>query len=199
MSDKVILVDLDGPVYPFAEHMAILIATTQLVQYTAQELMDLYKNWSMWEDWGVEKGQFFWCMDKWIQEGIIYAGLVQGKIMEPVAGSRQALWALSDSGWEIHYVTSRLNRPGLNTKVVVNSISWLAATGMPLDSLTFTDGKQRISGDVIVDDREDHLFQHPAALRFLFPLPHNRALASNFEYEKLNDVSPWDEVLEKIL
>ncbi len=195
-TDKVILVDLDGVVYGWVEHMAMLFATTTLTNYSAPELMNLHRSWEVWEDWDIPKGEFNHYWDHWIREGIMYSGLFGDRRIEPILGAREGMWKLSDNGWHIHIVTSRFDRSGLHEEAAMSTVAWLADTGIPYDSLTFTADKHNIMGEVIVDDRAHNLINHPAPIHYLYPAQHNQSLTSNEEYVILDYDSPWGDLTD---
>ncbi|KKM23161.1 hypothetical protein LCGC14_1618070, partial [marine sediment metagenome] len=95
---KTILVDLDNVVYDWVQSMADWLRTNNAV-HPSRYLVDEYRSWEVWEDWGIPKGEFMRWWRLGIETGVIYA---QGKL---IPGAQNALWALSDAEWDIHIAT----------------------------------------------------------------------------------------------
>lgn len=193
----VILVDLDNVVYDFVATMAHLLSDNGVVQETAETLVQLYRTWEVWDDWGISKGEFM----RWWQKGI-QGQHMYGKGLE-VKDATASLWRLSDAEWHIHIVTDRLNHFGLHREVVASTSAWLHQLGIPYRSLTFTSDKHAIKTEAIVDDKPTNLINHPASSRFLFPSPHNLALRLDEDRESdgftiLAADAPWDDLIERL-
>ncbi len=195
--DKVALLDLDGCIYPWVEHMSILISSAQVVQYSALELMGLHRSWNVWEDWGIPKEEFDHYWMAWVAEGIMYSGRIGDTRIEPNPGAREAMWKLKEEGWLIHIVTSRLHRQDLNEQVLTATSYWLRISGLPYDSLTFTEDKHNILGEAIVDDKIDHLIGHPAPKRYQYPSQHTQS-KSGEAYEALSADDPWGDLTDRL-
>ncbi len=198
MKRKHILVDLDNVIYPFVEYMAMVMS--QSTEAGSEEdpnaLMNLYRHYELWEDWGIPKGQFIFWWERAIENGLYKQG-------NPYAGGVSALWQLSDAEWDINIVTSRLNKFRLHDEVVVNTAEWLKLYGVPHRHLTFTHDKWRIQADAIIDDVPANLVGHNAHLKFLYPAPHNREwvkgkwpLAEGIIV--LGEEYPWSELVEQL-
>lgn len=196
---KTLLVDLDNVVYPWAEVMAHLTAIGGLSNSYPQDLMAAYKTWSIWDDWQIPKGGFDRVWEKGIETGQMWG--VNGDMAAfPLPRSVQALWTLSDREWHIHIITHRLNKFRLHDKAVLNTAEWLKWANIPYRSLTFTENKHVVLGDVLIDDNPQNLIEHPAPVKILYPAPHNRdfevgdtGIKTLFEGEGLY---PWDEIVE---
>lgn len=203
---KVVLVDLDNVVYPWAEAMAHLVVMAGLSGSHPSELIQLYNNWNVWDDWGVPQGSFDFVWEKAIQDGMMW-GVNEGMTAFPMPGSVKALWELSDREWHIHLVTHRLNKFRLHDEAVVNTAEWLRKFNIPYRSLTFTHDKHQIHGDVIIDDNPDNLIGHPAPKKILYPAPHNRDFAADPLENNVDGIiylqddpqlSPWTEITEML-
>lgn len=192
MSKPHILVDLDNVLYPFAKVMSDVIWENTDTSHSPITLRKLYKTWNIWDDWDVPKGQFDWWWEKAIRDGDMYA---KGK---PIFNGVKAMWKLSDMGWHIHIVTSRLNKFRLHDQSVRATADWLAEYGIPYRSLTFTAEKYRILADVIVDDNPHNLNNHPAPEKFLFPAPHNGDEQTPEGIVRLKKQAPWDDLIERL-
>jgi hypothetical protein len=195
----VILVDLDNVVYNFINVMAVIVSTYLRPDYDPNQLVQLYRSWEIWEDWGIPKGQFDLVWERGIRDGAIYGAADGNPAAAPIEGAREALWTLSDAEWHIHLVTSRLNKFRLHDQVVENTVQWLKGWGIPYRSLSFTEDKHAITGQAIVDDKASHLIGHPADNRFLFPAAHNTDdRIETPEYTVLSEDFPWDELVETL-
>ena len=194
---KTLLVDLDGPVYPFVEHAAIMLRSHQYTSLDAQQLMDLYHTWDFWADWGIPRAQFFHHWEDWIRDGTFYSGqITPDKWLEPVPGSREALWQLKDAGWNIHILTARLDMAGLETEAVTSTAEWLRKTHIPYDGLTFVKSdKSWFDADAILDDLPRHLTESMCPERYLFPAKHNVKDMDEEEYVLLNRENPWPDLV----
>ena len=194
---KTILVDLDCPVYPFIEHMAIMLVAHRFTPYDSMQLMDMYKTWNVWEDWGIPKGEFDMLWTKWVEDGTFYSGRVtDSKWLEPVPGARDALWELSDHDWKIHILTSRLNHPGHYEKTITSTMGWLQKTGIPFHGITFVEeDKSFIEADVIVDDKPEHLYESLCPERYLYPAKHNTNARNEGEFAVLDRTNPWPDLV----
>ena len=194
---KTILVDMDGPVYPWVEHMAIMLVAHGFTQYDSVQLMDLYKSWNIWDDWGIPKGEFDLLWDRWIQDGTFYSGrITKDKWLEPVPGAREGMWKLHDAGWEIHIVTARLDRPGHQSKSIISTIEWLKKCVVPYDTITFVNAdKSMIEADAILDDKASHLTESLCPERYLFPAKHNTNDRQEEEYMTLDRENPWADLV----
>lgn len=200
MDRKVVLVDLDNVVYPWAEVMAMLVTMEGLSNNMPAELIQLYKSWEVWEDWDIPESAFNRVWERAIISGDMW-GVGDRIQARPIQRAAKALWKLSDQEWHIHLVTHRLNKFRLHDQVVKNTAEWLEWTNIPYRGLTFTEDKHSILGDAIVDDNPRNLAGHSAPIKLLYPAPHNRAAWENdeipggiqvlFEDESL---FPWDEV-----
>lgn len=196
---KRILIDLDNVVYPWAQHAATLLSFEGLTHYTVEELVQLYHNFEVWEDWGIPEGMFNWWWEQWIRRGLMYRGRVNEHLhFTALPGAIEGIWALSDDGWDIHLVTARLNKFRLHDQSVINTVEWLRDEGIPYRKISFTDDKHSILGDVIVDDQAHHLIDHPAPMRFLYPAAHNVMVRdpADGEYATLDEVRPWEDLVE---
>lgn len=174
MQRPTILVDLDNVVYDWAKSMAIWLLNNHVLEAKAtrsypvvEDYMRSYTSWSVWEDWGIPKGEFI----RWWRLGI-EAGKIYGK-GPLIAGSRDALWRLSDAEWDIHVATSRLTKFGLHDKIITNTATWLYDNNIPYRNIHFTDNKKAIIAQAIVDDRADNMGDMHAQI-YEFPANHNK-------------------------
>jgi hypothetical protein len=207
---KTAIIDLDNVVYPFAEVMASIISGNTDVTHAPSELVQLYKSWAIWDDFGVPQGQFDWWWEQGVRSGAVWGTALQ---VPPIPGAAQALWELSDREWHIHIATSRMNKFRLHDTAAKNTVEWLAQHGIPYRSLSFTSDKHAIIADAIVDDSPDHLVGHNAGIKILFPSPHNLAWVTDRDtvnrqvtvddtiihvpvFDSQYGTSPWTEVLE---
>lgn len=201
---KTVIVDLDNVVYPFVEVMAGIIAGNTDITSTGTELVQLYKSWNIWDDFGVPKGQFDWWWERGVKEGAVWG--IEHRMVPPIPGAARAMWELSDREWHIHIVTSRVNKFRLHDTAIINTTAWLKKHGIPYRSLSFTDDKHAIIADAIIDDSPAHLVGHNADIKILFPSPHNRQWAEENEGDHPDvhmpvadptyQTSAWTEVLE---
>lgn len=193
----IVLVDLDNVVYPFASVMASVISGSTEVNQSPESLMKLYKSFEIWDDWGIPKGVFDFLWERAIQQGYMWGTEMK---VSPISGAQTGLWKLSDAEWHVHIVTSRLNKFRLHDIAVQNTVKWLATWSIPYRSLSFTDDKSFIQGDVIIDDQINHLAEHPAPIKLLYPAPHNESLDRIPDgVQRLTsdpDLSPWDEIVD---
>ena len=200
MSDKTILVDLDGVCYPWVQQMATLLAYENQVDYNPDELIKLYNKWEVWENWGMSKNRFNWLWAQYIKDGRMYRGKVNKYVrFTALPGAIEGLWNLSDADWDIHIVTARLNKFRLHDQSILNTVKWLREEGLPYRKISFSDDKHAILGEAIVDDQAKNLIDHPAPMRFLFPAPHNMGERESNEYVTLDAINPWDELVELLL
>jgi len=193
----IILVDLDSVVYDWVHIAATIMYEVGVTDLHPRELLDLYRSWEVWEDWGIEKGAFFYWWKRAIEKGDMYG---KGKDID---GARNGLWSLSDAEWHIHIVTARLNMFGLHHSVVQNTAEWLMLAGIPYRSLSFTEDKHLIYGDAIIDDQAANLVDHPAPTRYLFPGNHNLKdrtgpLVDEGQYTVLDVDDPWEQIVEEL-
>ncbi len=198
---KHILVDLDNVLYPFVEYMAMVMS--QSTEAGSEEdpnaLMNLYRHYELWNDWGIPKGQFTFWWERAIDKGLYKQG-------NPYSGGVTALWQLSDAEWDINIVTARLNMFKLHDQVVVNTAEWLKFYGIPFRHLTFTHDKWRIQADAIIDDDPKNLIGHNAPLKFLYPAPHNLGFRQDPKTHDfiedgiviLGEEYPWSELVEQL-
>ena len=204
---KHILMDLDNVVYPWAEVMAMVVAMNTEIADDPDSLMKLYHTWRVWDDWGIPEGQFRLWWERAIKEGIMYSsgpiGPAGGVYGYPLQGAVSALWQISDAEWHINLCTSRLNMFRHHDTAVENTVKWLQQFGVPYRSLTFIDEKDRITADVIVDDKPSNLI-HNAPLKFLYPAAHNREWLKAYERLDHQDIIilgeeyPWSELVEQL-
>lgn len=207
---KTLLVDLDNVVYPWAEVMAVLVAKEGLTDRHPAELLQLYKSWSIWDDWQIPKGGFDFVWEKAISDKEMWGVGNEGArsiTSHAIMRASTALWTLSDREWHIHLITHRLNKFRLHDQAVINTAEWLKQENIPYRSLTFTEDKNSVMGDVIIDDNPDNLLNHPAPVKILYPAQHNRQFQEeDAEPEGIitllrpdNDegmeVHPWDEIV----
>ena len=150
--------------YPFIEFMAHIMSLSTEVGGTEDPnaLMNLYRHWEVWKDWGIPKGQFSLWWERAIEEGLYREG-------NPYKGSVTALWQISDAEWDIQICTSRLNQFRAYDQAVVNTAEWLKFYGVPFRHLSFTDDKWRIQADAIIDDQPKHLIGHNAPIQRELP------------------------------
>lgn len=178
--------------------MAHLVAREELATSMPPELMQLYKSWNVWDDWQVPEGGFNFLWEKAIQTGEMW-GVSKSLTARPIEKSVRALWTLSDREWHIHLITHRLNKFRLHDQSVVNTAEWLKWANIPYRSLTFTEDKRSVMGDVFIDDNPNNLIDHPADVRILFPAPHNRDFEGHPGIQVLLEgegIYPWDEIVE---
>lgn len=192
----VVLVDLDNVVYPFTQVMASVIAGSTEINQRPEDLLKLCKSWEIWDDWGIPKGVFDFLWERAIEQGIVWGTEMK---VSPIPGAQTGLWKLSDAEWHIHIVTSRLNKFRLHDMAAQNTVKWLATWSIPYRSLSFTEDKSLIQGDVIIDDQMNNLENHPAEKKILFPAPHNEDVTlvdSVVELTRDPDLNPWDEIVD---
>lgn len=181
MNRPVVIVDLDNVVYPWTSMMA-----SELARLAGSMVrMKDYVTWEVWNDWGIPKGLFDWVWEQSIRDRVMYAEGV------PIAGAVEALWEISDMEYHIHIVTARLNKFRLHDQAVESTVKWLKEHAIPYRSLTFTEDKSLIMGHAIVDDNPRNIEASPAAVKILFPAPHN-------EKQGMIRRDGWDQVLAKL-
>ena len=115
------------------------------------------------------------------------------KFMAPIYESQQAVKGLVDSGY---FVTIATHQPPGALEYVTN---WLANYAIPFDDLVLTENKNRVGGDILVDDRPSNIqryvaYQGPAVL---FGQPWNKDFRFIGRYPALRFVG-WNRVLEGI-
>lgn len=198
---KTVLVDLDNVVYPLVEVMAHLVVREGLASSFPEELIGLYKSWNLWDDWQIPKGAFDFVWEKAIADGEMW-GVTPSVAPYPLARAARGLWTLSDNEWHIHLVTHRLNKTRLHDTAIRSTADWLKWANIPYRSLTFTEDKHALTGDVIIDDNPNNLIRHPAPTKILYPAPHNKdfnpdgyGITTLLEAE---GVYPWDEIAEML-
>lgn len=177
-----VLVDLDGVVYDWVGTMS------GYLQYQGIEApMELYSQWSVWEDWGISKGEFLRLWRMGVEDKVIYA---QGALIE---GAREALWYLSDQEYHIHFITNRLTKFGLHKEIVENTVSWLREAAVPYRSLSFTHNKG-VKAEFGIDDSPDNIeqMQDAGVGAYLFTAPHNLGESS------LPRVDSWAEFIDQV-
>lgn len=187
MDRPTVIVDLDNVVYDFVGafydmlwHGRALDTTVWPYREPGQDAPG-YTQWSIWDDWGMTKGEF----TRWWRLGI-ESGEIYGR-GEVITGARDALWQLSDAEWNIHLVTNRLTKFGLHDTIVDNTSRWLRENNIPYRELSFASDKTRILADAIVDDRWDNMDMQVHGQCFEFGAPHNESLVT------------WDYVLDRLL
>jgi 5'-nucleotidase len=77
--------------------------------------------------------------------------------LDPFEGVSEALWRLSDDGFEIHVITSRFVNHGQNAKVVAQTVAWLDEHNIPFRDISFTRDKRRIMADIYIDDSPSNI------------------------------------------
>lgn len=192
MDRPTIIVDLDGPVYPWVHVMAHVMSNIGATDEDPHYLIETQRSYEVWEDWDIPKGLFWMGWRKAIESGVVY-----GK-GNPELGALDALWKLSDNEWHIHIATSRLTKFGIHDIVVENTVTWLSEHTIPYRSLSFTDRKTDMVAEAIVDDQvvnfnhlnHDKMFLHPAQ-------PWHQECHESVVRLERDD--PWQQVLEALL
>ena len=77
-------------------------------------------------------------------------GLFQN--LKPLPGAVKVLQDLSNRGYEINIVTSRLWSPGQHDMVLQQTAKALDSSGIPYDNILFLHQKWRFSADTYIDD-----------------------------------------------
>ena len=203
MNRKVILIDLDQCVYPFVQQMARWLDHNGVLESKFDSLttqyngilplhknaMRHYKTWAVWHDWSMTRGEFdrWWRLGR--EDGFIYGS------GQPLAGSREALWRLSDAEWDISIATARLNKFALHDKVVENTVGWLRRNNIPYRQLLFVNDKTKILADAIVDDKGENMSFRSHDRTFLFPANHNQGR----NVTDIERVAAWKNITDTLL
>jgi len=190
MKRKTIIVDLDNVVYDWVNAISVWLLSNNAVNYTtAEEMNNDYRNWNVWEDWGMAKGDFMRWWRMGVEAEVIYA---RGLVMP---GAREALWTLSDAEWNIHIATNRLTKFGLHRTIAHNTTTWLYHANIPYRELSLVTNKHKIMAEAIVDDRKDNMKPSSHGKVFLFPANHNkdRIVTDEEQYET------WQEIVRDLV
>jgi 5'-nucleotidase len=113
--------------------------------------------------------------------------------LAPIAGGREALFAMLDLGWDVRICTSPIRE---YRHCVAEKFAWVEAhLGSEwLDRIVLTADKTLVHGDWLIDDKPDiHGGRVPSWRHALFDAHHNRHIGHGLRI----DWSNWREVLSR--
>ncbi len=184
----VLNIDHDGPIYDF---------TTAFYdwarEHTGQHL-PYPVGWRFWEEWG-------WSEEEYV--AVFRVGVERGAIWEEgyyVPGAAPYLWRLSDDGYHIRIVTSKLGLHGLNGEIIAGTIAWLDYYDVPYRSIAFLahgEPKANYAAELLLDDNIGNC-EDWASLRrpaILFDAHHNQGFENE---ENIVRARSWTEAYELI-
>lgn len=162
-------VDIDGVVADYSSGFRRSVAAARGVD---PESLPLDRSWGF-DEWGFGEGDFNRHHHKAVIEERLFANL------PAIAGARDSLWRLSDSGIWIRVITHRLYVNWGHAVAVADTVDWLDAQGIPYRDICFLGDKPEVGADVYVDDAPHNI----EALRvagnevIVFDQPYNRDFA----------------------
>jgi 5'(3')-deoxyribonucleotidase len=124
---KIINVDLDGVVDDF--HAAFDAA--YYWNGTTKSPLSKADQWESWNNIGVSRGQF---------NSLIRRGVLNGSLWwnDPVIdGAKEYLWRLSDDGYDIRIVTTRLVHKFGHATTIEATANWLEKNDIPYRTICF--------------------------------------------------------------
>lgn len=136
-------VDLDGPVYPFAECLWAWCVKNG-IKYGPQPTTQSW-NFFTEEGWGESLEWYLETCGTAAEAGHLFAS------QEPHPGAVETLHKLREDGHTLHIMTFR-TFPG----AVRNTDGWLAKHNVPFDSLSFTKDKTIVPVDIMIEDNVDN-------------------------------------------
>jgi len=162
---KLILnVDMDGVIYDFHSQM-----TSYAEQILDRKLVESGE-WSMYEEWGIERSEFYQMFHRAIAEDELFS-----RGME-IEGAVAAVHQLHRDGHRIRIVTSKkLRNDESSLKAQKQTLTWLYTHGLlGIVEVAFATDKQGYTADVVIDDKPTMQWAQPSALNILFDQPWNR-------------------------
>ena len=103
--------------------------------------------------------------------------------LEPIKGAIEVLWLLHQNGHKIWIVTDAM---GVNF-VEKEKAQWVKEHLPFVKGIVFTSEKDKIPGDIIIEDAPHHLEKHPATT-IKMKTPYNEGVLADHEVEG------WDEI-----
>lgn len=180
--DVVLGVDLDEVVFQYLEGLRSALSLKGVVPPSGEPT-----SYSMSEaGWFPTHEAFCKAHGEAVEEGL-YTKL------ELVPGAREALWKLSDAGYQLNIITSRFVNPGQHRLVVAQTVEALEASRIPYSNISFLSHKVLQHADAYIDDSPSNLTALSEAGRFVI----KKTMAYNQSSPGL-PASSWSEVLEHL-
>ena len=160
----VLNLDMDGVIYDFHSQM-----TSYAEQILDRKLVESGE-WSMYEEWGIERSEFYQMFHRAIAEDELFS-----RGME-IEGAVAALNQLHRDGHRLRIVTSKkLRSDESSLKAQKQTLTWLYTHGLlGIVEVAFATDKQGYLADVVIDDKPTLKWAQPNALNILFDQPWNR-------------------------
>ena len=181
MSEKIVLVDVDGVVADLHTEWCRRISNTHHLAFTPEMVTS-------------------WDMERLVPEHVgerVFDHLWEDDLydhVQPIPGARQGTERLRELGYRVVYLTSS------NDVTAGQKMRWLKRHDFLVqpepheyaDVITAHD-KSLVPGFALIDDGAHNLSHAPVRRRLLFDQPHNRSVSG---YER---VSSWAEVTETLM
>jgi len=179
-------VDLDGVVYPFWQALRDYIWTRS----ESSENMAPPKKVDFWDQWQMSEGEWMSLFRLGVTEGDVY------RSGRPIVGAVDALWRLSDDGWNIRIVTKRLNHFRAHLPIIEATTEWLEKFNVPYRSIAFLgdEPKGDYYSSIAIDDQPSNFV--PFRNNLLFDQPWNQAPPCT--EETYTRVKGWSGVMKAI-
>ena len=194
-------IDLDGVVYQFHTPLAVFMEMNGRPGPNALErgtdgafTGSSYpepRRWGFFREWNMSEGEWNSWFRRAVEGGYVWA---KG---EPIEGAVEYLWRLSDDGYFIRLVTTRLVHPFNHAFAVSATVGWLDKYNVPYRGLCFLGSGERKSsfeGALLLDDNLDNVrdYENNAkGFAVIFSQPWNDD--PDGEYEDIRRVVSWEQ------
>lgn len=152
-------IDLDGVVYQFHSQLASFIEMNGRpgpnallpgfeVDFTGSSYPEP-QEWGLFEEWNMSEGEWRSWFRRAVESGHLWA---EGK---PIDGAVEYLWRLSDAGYFIRLVTTRLVHPFNHAFAISATVKWLDKCNIPYRGICFLgpgEKKSSFEGALLLDD-----------------------------------------------
>lgn len=131
-------VDIDDVLYPWYDQAHAASVAAGITNGRTPS------TWAPFEDYGCSDQEWYDALSAPTLDGSLY-------FADPIPGAVEAMHQLTECGHVLHLVTARgaLANGNLIRK---HTIDWLAAHGIPFESLTFSRDKTIVDVDVFIED-----------------------------------------------
>jgi len=200
-------IDLDGVVYQFHKSLASFIEmhgrtgpNGVLPGFEQPSIGDSYpepEKWGFFEQWKMSEGEWTSWFRRSVENGHVWT---KG---EPVDGSVEYLWRLSDAGYFIRLVTTRLVHPFNHGFAVSATAKWLDKYNVPYRSLCFVgpgEKKSSFKGSLLLDDNLGNVRdfeENGSGFPVIFNQPWNADPSR--EYKDIRRVESWKAFYKLVL
>ena len=192
----VVNVDLDGVVDDFHSAMDRIMEPRMVYNPHTKDRKTYRTNsnspvWEVWEHLDIPKGQWLDDFRRGVQHGEIWA-------TDPVVeGAREGLWFLSDAGFDIRIVTTRLVHKFGHKVTIQKTAEWLENNSIPYRTICFlgpNETKTDFTSHYAIDDNPDNLNPNiPGS--FIFSRPWNLGRDDNH----ITRVSDWSDFTGRVI